>query len=391
MAITITKERPVLRQLMESHTKDAGGDVYEGGRRVADLIGGLLDSSRGTEKPKLDYRKIDLQEAFNLMVPIDAKHADVRAVAEATYKSGFDYLFDRQVSEVLIQGYQYNLGNAFDLVHEVKSTHETEDIPGVTATEGLAMVPGGEPVPLTTFGEKRAQIKNYTFARAIQLHHKMILYDNINFAVANAEAIAIKSGNDMHKYIVQKLTSQAVTLTGEAANTSLKYNGTTRTMYSNDSSAFYGYTNKNLITDALDRSAVDAAWRYLYSMQDERGDYIDPGAPLFLIVHPALMKEAERYFTGPMAGDTANNAPNVYLNSFKIFPSPYVNSASYWYLGAPQRQTRFQWVQKMTTERLGNNTQLAFTNGIVKQVKICGEFGCGCIDSRFVICSTGAA
>ena len=382
--------RPPVREILESEIRKAGGDENKGKNRAGQIYEELLDTKEGTKDPTVRTDQVDLQEAWHAWFPYgDYRKWDARTIAEATYKSGFSYLFDKLVSEVMIAKYNYGLGNVFNLVQQVNSTHETEDIVGVTAMEGLIETKEGEPVALTTFKEKRAQIANRTYERSVELHRNMVIYDHLNQIIPIAEAIGEKTGNWLHKFIIQKATSQACTATGEAANKSLIYGGTSRTMYANDHSSWDSYANDNLITRVVSTQAMDEMWTLLYLMRDNVGDYINPGTDLKLLCHPTRWKKWERYFSGQYQGDSGNRAPNVYSGAFEIIPTPYVDGAQYFYLGAFAKQTVWQWVQKTAVTRLGDQTQKAFDTGIVRQIKIGLTGGCGTTDYKFVVQSDG--
>ena len=263
---------------------------------------------------------------------------------------------------------------------------------------GMSEVPQGIPYDEGNFGEKYSQIKNYKFGHIFSLTKELILFDKTNQILGFAKTIGNRDGMFRHAFIVQKVTDQAVSATGEAAQTSLNVNGAAKALYATDHSAYAEYANDNLISGALTPDNLTVAIQKLLNMKDETGEFIMT-APDTLLVGPSLLVTAWQITHAPGNPDTANRQANAFapggvlsdqfsIKSFNVVVSPYIVGST-WYIGDFKSSLRWQWVWRPITEVQTGNSDAAFDRDVIQRFKYSWMGGCGAIDFRTVVKSSG--
>ncbi|RLE37216.1 hypothetical protein DRJ17_07030, partial [Candidatus Woesearchaeota archaeon] len=149
-------------------------------------------------------------------------------------------------------------------------------------------------------------------------------------------------------------------------------------------------TNDNLLSgadSAFGTTAIGSAIALLRKMVDSKGEYINI-LPTHLIIPPELEMQAVMLLNSAQMYDTTNNAVNPYKGQFKLVVSPYITSPE-WFIGAPKKQVRVQWVQKPTTESQGKDSGAAFERDVVARFKVSVYVGVGSTDYRYIVRSAG--
>lgn len=122
------------------------------------------------------------------------------------------------------------------------------------------------------------------------------------------------------------------------------FNGAFTTTLTADGSAFIGThtligggTTSNLITGALSTTTLNTAIVALRKQVDQ-SNVILGGVPTILLVPAELFKLATEITESALVSDNGNNAINVYRSAygFTVYSSPYLTSASAWFLMTPQ-------------------------------------------------------
>lgn len=367
-----------INQLFEAHLADAGNDIQEAQKRVGDQIGRLID--KGELKPtELSFKAL-FESLCNKDRDVDVN--DSSRVVEAMTASAFPYITSKAISKVLIDSYDYALGDVSSLVTEVPSNRAAEDIPGLTAGDNLDLVGESAPYHEVTIKEKRCRITNFKFGKIIALTKEMMLFDQTGRVLEQAKRIGEKGGLHRHSIVVKKCASLACSETGEAADTSLVYDGTARALYANDHSAWDTQTNDNISTTAFGFTGVDELLQLLLAQKDDRGDAIVVTAKQ-LLVPVQLQTKALQLVGSEWEYGTANRNINPYKGKYQVIATPILTSAGVYYLGDFARQMRWQWVWEPITDTLMATSESAFTNDILQQFKFSYMGGCGALDHRF--------
>ena len=385
------------RQLLEAVMNREQLPLDKAQDRAASLILESLEKEPGKAIKEASIRA--LFDAFvNYDGRLNGKLGNTEAVQEAIKSSQFPKITGALIHAKIMTQYQYKFGNVGILVDEVDSNSQTETIPGFTSGTGMSEVPQGIPYDEGNFGEKYSQIKNYKFGHIFSLTKELILFDKTNQLLSFAKTIGNRDGMFRHAFIVQKATDQAVSATGEAAQTSLNANGTATALYATDHSSYAEYANDNLISGALTPDNLAVAIQKLLNMKDETGEYIMT-APDTLLVGPSLLVTAWQITNAPGDPNSANRKANAFapggvlsdqfnIKSFNIVVSPYITDSA-WYIGDFKSSLRWQWVWRPLTEVQTGNSDAAFDRDVIQRFKYSWMGGCGAIDFRTVVKSSG--
>lgn len=376
--MALTSNRGVIRELVESHVRHAGGDFKEGTKRAAGQLGRLIDTG------DLSLENVSIREAFKAFVPLsDAENMSAGAIAEAMVSSAFPYITTKLIHKTIIDAYNYALGDVSSMVAEYDSNRKEENVVGFGAADNLELVGENMPYTVTEMAEKYCVIKNWKFGRIIELTKEMVIFDQTGQVKDRAMRVGEKAGLQRHQFIVQKATSIACTPTNESANYSLYYDGSYRTMFANDHSSWDVQTNDNLDTTAFGTAGVQALHNLLMQQKDTKGDYVAI-QPKVLLVHVAKQWDAYQLTNSDKQYDNANNAINPVKGLYKVIASPYVTGSGYYYLGDFAKQTRWQWVWRPLTEQQAVDSDASFDRDVVTRYKFSYYGGCGCTDYRYV-------
>lgn len=375
-----------IAELLESHIKDAGS-VEEGSNRFARQIGKFVDEG------SLTIYDLPINELFSRICNRDGHitfESSAQDVAEATGTGGFLYITSKLIHKTLIAEYEKGLPDLLDMTTQVKSARKEEDIVGFGALDKVRRVEEFAPYEEGEISEKRVTIKNHKYGLIMSLSKEMVLMDQTGQIVAKASNFGDNLRNWLHRFIIEKMCDKDCDATGEDSGNSLVYGGTAYSIYANTHSTIDAQTNDNLLSgadSAFGTTAIGSAIALLRKMVDSKGEYINI-LPTHLIIPPELEMQAVMLLNSAQMYDTTNNAVNPYKGQFKLVVSPYITSPE-WFIGAPKKQVRVQWVQKPTTESQGKDSGAAFERDVVARFKVSVYVGVGSTDYRYIVRSAG--
>ena len=385
-------------QVCESIRADCGDDMKDYQQRVVKMICEALDTPPNDKKhvsPYAIHWGQLWEELVNYDRRLDVATSDLSQIAEATVASSFPVAMKKAIHNVWIPEYVNNLMGVDNLVEEVDSDREEENITGILGIDEPDLVHDGEGVPEADMKEKYAQIKNYLFQKAIRFTRHTLMFDKSGGKLLNrAKTYGEKMGIHRHRFIVEKTLDYAVTATGEAAGTAFKYKGSAHAMYQSDHSSLEGQTNKNAITTSFGTAGMKEAVQLLALMKDEAGSET-PVLPDTILCSSFLMTDAIELVKAPGRYDSANRTVNPFgpaglqtlgmgYTGFNVVASPIIDnsdatSGKYrWALGAFKKNMRWQWVKKPTVEQIPGDLM---QNIIVAFVGMYWG-GCGAVDYR---------
>lgn len=377
--------KSAISQMVQEHIDFNDGDVKKGLRSFREQVSDVVE-----EKKDFNLKKVGLKPLFEAMVldtDIYEGEIDVHSaqdVSEAMSAAGFPTVVGTLIHPVIIKEYEPRAEIVTDLVTEMESNKAVEDHVGFGAMDSFDLVRERMPYEEAQVGEKKVRVANYKFGRYISVSLEMVMFDQTGDALTIAASIGKKAAQHLHKFVVQKACSLACTATGEAADNSLVINGTARAMYADTHASWDIAANDNLQGTALAPDAVQTAETLLQGMVDDKGDLVLV-EPKILLVPPALRVTALRILGSPNYYDaTTHGTVNPFYNLYKILVSPFLGTATAWYLGDFAQQTILQWVYKLKTESLRNGTESAFKADTVAMFKASYFCGVGCSDYRFV-------
>ena len=149
--------------------------------------------------------------------------------------------------------------------------------------------------------------------------------------------------------------------------------------------------NKNLITsNGLDTAGLTAAYKEFPDFLDEDGDRITV-RPKIMIVHPDNAVTAWQLTNSDGVYDSDKHAKNPYgpsgMRTLRIIQSPYINTATDWYIGDPSKQLVVLWGDKPAVVSMKGG-EADFRRDIVMSWKMSTIVGAGMRDYRYLIKNT---
>ncbi len=370
-----------LRRLCESHIENAGGDVKEGQKRFAEQV------SRLAVKGELKADNVSFKELFETLVnydnSLDINTTSSQRMAEAIASTSFPVVTKQLLHPKVLDAYNLAMGDVGQLVTEIPVARDEEKLPGFTDPESLQRVGQAMPYEESVLDEKYVLLKSFKFGRIISLTREMILFDQTGQILERARRIGGMAGYHRAQYIVEKACSLACNATGEAANKSLFWNGTSRTMYADTHASWDVVANDNLTTTALSHDGLKAALILLRKQKNQQGQFISVN-PRFLLIPPDLEETARQLILSDRQFDVADNAINPFKGQFQIIVSSFLSDVSDWYLGDFPRQTYWGWVWNIETSEQTSTSEKAFENDIVSRYKVGYYGGANTVDYKFV-------
>jgi hypothetical protein len=373
-----------VRNLFEAHKEDSGGNVQEGLQKTAKQLGNLIN------KKEVTVQEVSFQDLFETLVNYDGR-INLRLdrperVAEAMASSSFPVITRQLLHPTVIAAYELAYGDTGQLVTEIPVARDEEKLAGFTDPQGLERVGQLMPYEESVLDEKYVLLKSFKFGRIISLSREMILFDQTGQIVERARRIGEMAGYHKAEFIIKKACSlTTVAITNEAANQSLFWNGTARTMYANDHSSFDVQTNDNLQTTAFSTAGIKASMLLLRKMKNQVGQFINVSLPIDLLIPPDLEEDAWMLANSEHQYDNAENAKNPYKNKFNIIISSFLTDAEDYYIGNFKKQTYWGTVWPIETSEQASNSEKAFENDIVSRFKVSYFGGCNTVDYKYVV------
>jgi hypothetical protein len=370
-----------IKTLVQEHIRNAGDNRGKGLATFANQVTELVES----KETALTLEQVRLRPLMEAMLPEETDFSNTQEVAEAMAAAGFPNVVGTLIHPLIMKQYEPLATPILSMVTEVESKSKEENHVGFGAMDNFELVRELAPYEGTEPRELLATIANNKFGRTISVSMEMVMFDKTGQVLTRAGRIGYKAGLHLHKMVVQKACSLACTATGEAANKSLITDGTSRTMYADTHASWDFYANDNLSTTAFSSDGLITVLALKDALYDDKGEAI-LWMPKILLVNPALeilarqVTKSEYEFDGAAARNF-----NPFYNAYTVIASPFVDSATAWYIGDFALQTLLQWVYKLRTESKRNNSDAAFSNDIVAEFKAGYFCGVGCTDYRYVI------
>lgn len=378
--------RGKLKDICESHVTDAG-EVKEGVRRMAyELVEFMQDPDfqPRSQSIKEIFEQTTLREHPNL----DPETCGDSELAEAVGHSWFPYITKELINKELIPAYEAALNGIDNLVSEVETKRTDFDyIAGVKSLTRLPRVRPGQNYPNAEFGEKTVRVEIAKFGEILNLEKELVLGDQTGKLLGRARDGGEVMGDHRHQFIVQTITDTARTALGEASSTALYYDGAARTLYSNDHSAFMGYTNDNLAaSSAIGTAGMDTAYSLMGAMRNEEGGYVTV-IPNAVLTHPLKFRTSWQLCTDVTQPDTANRGSNFYAQKLGLVPyqTPYISTNTDWFIGNFAKQVIWMWAWRPKVDSEGATSTASFERDVVARFKYHYSAGCGHRDAKFVI------
>lgn len=346
------------------------GDNFKGSsvRMIKEGLNAPPDSPKHINPFSLHWGEM-WEGVCNINGLLDAQESGIMEISEATVSTGFPTMLGRAIHKVWIPKYQSALMGADQLVTEVDSDRPLEYIEGIRAADEPEEVKEGEPVPETQLREKYATIRNRLFQKELGFTRHTMMFDKSGGQLLiNATQYGDKMGIHRHRWIVQGTMDYAISATGQAANTVLTMNGSTRTVYDATHSWDDSAVNNNAATNSFGSAGMQQVMQQLFLMKDESGSET-PVIPRTLLVSGFLLNPAIELTKAPGRFDSANRTINVYgpgglqtmnvgYTGLNIIASPVIDNSDAtngkfrWNLGDHAQQQRWQWVKRPTVEQI---------------------------------------
>lgn len=376
-------KRRNIRALVDEHIKEAGGDLAVG------LSSFCTQVEEAIETEGITLADVSMKQLFEAMVDRDGSldYHSTQDVSEAMTSAGFPTIVGQLIHPRIQQEFEPYAKTVADLTFEVDSNRKTENHVGFGSTDSFELVRENTMYEEAQILERVANISNYKYGKIISVTMEMVMFDQTNQVLTRARNIGKKGGQHYHRFVIERACDIAANALNESTSQGLVVDGTRRSMYENDHSAWDYVANDNLNGTALGDTGLEEAIILLSKMQDDKGDVIMT-MPDVLLVPVALEATAKKLLGSPLQYNTSNNAINPYQNAFKIISSVYIDSgasATAWWLGDFKSQLLTQWVYRMRTEANNRPSQKSFDSDVVAQFKAGYFVGVGNTDYRYVV------
>ena len=375
--------KSALNTMIREHIEHAGGNRTVGLDTFQDQVSELVEE-KGLEIGSVRLR--DLYEAMCIdgVDNIPDNHS-AQEVSEAMTAAGFPAVTGTLIHPRILKAYETNLAGTEMMVTQVESNVAEDNHGGFGAMDNFELVEERMPYEEAQPNERKITIANKKFGRTLSVTLEMVMFDKTSEVLLVAQRIGSKAGSHQHRFVVEKSCDLATNATGEAANRSLRVQGTYRNMYAADHSSWdNGITNDNALTAALSDAALVSADTLIAALQDDKGDEMTIN-PKILLVHNAIALIAKRLMGSEKIVGSNFNELNVFKDAYTIIKTPFVDSVTSWYLGDFAEQMILQWVYRLRTEALRSLTADSFRYDIVAQFKAGYYLGVGASDYRFVV------
>lgn len=400
---------PIVREVVKTYTsgKKPGAEYQEGLRQAGKaFIDMYVRGASGQGKVKPEHVPLsDLLESFcappgspikdrwgENAIESAAQAGYWAEVSEAIAASGdFNTLFTKHIHATFIPAYMSNIDDIMPLFTEVDSNNKVQYHGGLIDVDEPEYTPEGGSAPEGSPREKYVEIENYKVMRKTGITQETILYDKTGGQlIQRIRDLGQQSGRMRRRFILRRIQDLAYTDNNFnlSANTTLKYGGSTKALYSTDHSAIDKQTNSNTVTSATEITTpnIDTANQRLANMTDFygrkislRGDTILCG-PDNWFAALKLTNSQDQFDTT----DRSVNPVRVAGIVRNVIQDAEV-AANTWYYGSPAQQFVWQWAQRPQTQNIG----AMLDKGLVAAYLIWWIGGFGARDYRFMVkCSS---
>lgn len=347
------KESLILRHddlstLTNAAKQDCGGDKEKAGDLISLKINELIDA--GVYSPK-SFTPAMLAKAmvpgFDNLVSTDTPEK----IALALAPSEFDNVLHNVLSRISADEMKWRGGDLINMATEGDAvSSDYEDIPAITPIPELRQRLPKEQFEEAAYGAYTARCPIYDQGLIIRVTQEL-LWDSTKWpqVVEQAEALGQSTAQTIGKAITQTIemagTRKVFIKTEAAQNLAFVLDGT------NFQSVFYnsthvtvdGQVNNNSVTgNGFTWAGLNAAFALLAAMVDSEGKAIEAGMPVGLF--PAAKEHTVRQLLQtPLIVGSPNNDINTFKGLIQPFFSPYVASATTYFLGDFKRALKWRW------------------------------------------------
>lgn len=320
-----------------------------------------------------------------------ASQQALQDIAEAVAASGdFPIITQKFIHSELIPAYDEQMLSIADLFTEIDSNNETQFHAGLIDVDEPDRTPEGEYAPEGSPIEKSVEIKNHKVTRLTAITQETILFDKSGGAMLDRVRNAGGSmGRMRRRWIIRLIQDLSFTTNNFdlSANSTLKYDGETRTLFSTNHSSIDGQTNSNLLSAAGRENVTTTNLQdgddLLGLMTDFHGRILNLGGDTVLV--PRKQKFAAfSALNSDFEFDTSNRNT---VNPIKMTGAASKQvadanvAANTWFYGNFKLQYVWQWVQREFTNDIGPELK----RGVVRQFLSGFHGGFGARDYRLVI------
>lgn len=319
--------------------------------------------------------------------------------------NSFQTVTQALLSSAVIEGYQRDYGYIGDqLVTTMRSTRQTEKIPGFTALDGPKEVSEGHPYPETGFEDKFVTTTAYKKGRIISVSTESLLFDQTGQINIRMRDIGEAVRQERERVIVRGVQDA-----DSSTRPVFRPGGTAEALYSSSNlnligtSGVTGFTSANPLTDW---TSVDTVLKMRATkIVDDRVD----GTPLPIaglnsnrckILVPETLYSTGWYIANA-SGQVKNTASAVNETNFSnpvqgfiggLLKSPFVDevSTTTWYYGDFQRQFIWQEIMPLETFVQGADSEAGFERDTAMRIKVRYYGGIAARDSYLVTKVLGA-
>jgi len=282
----------------------------------------------------------------------------IKDMAEAMDTSHFPKATSALINKKLISAYNAFPGIGGQLCTTVPSNKQTETVVGFGEVDTPDVVSEGMPYGETGYGEKYVTATNYKYGRLISITEETIKFDQTGQILMRAKSIGEKAALRKEQLIVQGVIDSNSTVY-KPTNLAQALYSTTRTNGVNAATTAFGEAGLKAIDNLVDE------------MNDDNGDpvFIMPGG-MSLLVPSELKMEAWQLMNSVNTPESAENAKNYYNGRYPLLTSPFLTSASLYWVGDFKQD--FWWLEVYPLQLMTRNmtdTDEGFKRDIIAQFK----------------------
>ena len=346
-----------------------------GSEGYVDLVESLLERD-SNDKRLMEPESFSIKTIYDAFVEEKGGHTlpgdrYVR-IAEATDRTAFAKITGELINSSLIDAYNFYPTIGDQLTRTVPSNLKKETVAGIHAIAFPELVGEGKDYPEFGTEEKFVEITNRKYGEVLEITEETIMFDQTNQILVRAGNIGEGAALYRDKLIVQVVME----------NTDAKSyypSGTGTTLYDNTA-----YSNLSSST-AFNTAGLNTVVNKLREMTDERSNPIIVPEPWVLLLPSELMPDGEMMFISDKDPYTAEEAPNIYKGRFRVLTSPFLTSATDWWIGNFPRE--FWWTEVYPLQTLSRpaGTDADFYRDIRYAFKVRFYGGCSAVDTKYVI------
>jgi hypothetical protein len=275
------------------------------------------------------------------------------------------------IHKKVMEGYESTPTIGDQLVTTVPSSKKVETIVGFTAAEGPKQVLEGMPYEDSGISEKYVTIENRKFGRLISVTEETLQFDQTGQILQRAYRIGEKAAYYREKEIVEAVAGINAGYWPSGSSTTFY---TSHTQGANTVSGGGGVINETtlqLVKDKMD------------NMKDENGDYVLINqSGMILLVPPELEVESWQIMNAVdygVRGTDYFGVPNYFRGRYKVLSSPFLTTATTWYLGDFKKD--WWWTEVYPIQiQIKKSDEDKFHRDVIAYYKVRYFGRCGAVD-----------